>query len=153
MRRPGLGTALFLLVGPAVELGLAPFVLTGFETGDDLPGAWPLRALGGLLLAGALVLLAAALVRFAREGGGTPSPLAPPVRPVRGGVYRWLRHPMYVASTAGLVGEGLLLRQPILLVGAGLFAATMAAMARYVEEPLLRRRFGERWRSDGSEPR
>ena len=146
MRRPGLGTALFVLVGPAVELGLLPLVLTGFETGDDLPGAWPLRALGALLLAAGQVLLADAMVRFAREGRGTPSPLAPPVEPVRGGVYRVMAHPMYVGATVGLVGEALLLRQPILLVAAALYAATMAVLVRFVEAPLLERRFGERWR-------
>lgn len=153
MTRPGLGGALFALAGPGVELGLAPWVLTGFATGDGLPGAWPLRALGGLLLVGALVVLADAFVRFAREGRGTPSPLAPPRSPVRGGVYAVLRHPMYVAATAGLVGEALLLRRPVLLVAAGLYALTMALLVRYVEEPLLRRRFGERWRSGGDPPR
>ncbi|MEJ7786014.1 MAG: methyltransferase [Solirubrobacteraceae bacterium] len=149
MSRAAVGSALFVLVGPGVELVVAPWVLTGFEAGDDLPGAAPLRALGGLLLAAALVVLVDAFLRFVREGEGTPSPLAPPANPVRGGVYGWLRHPMYVAATFGLVGEALLLRQPILLVAAGLYAATMALMVRYFEEPLLRRRFGEHWRSRG----
>lgn len=144
-----MGSALFVLVGPGVELLLAPWVLTGFEAGDDLPGAWPLRALGGVLLAGGLAVLADAFLRFVREGEGTPSPLAPPANPVRGGVYRRLRHPMYAAATVGLAGEALLLRQPILLVAAGLYAVTMVLMVRYFEEPLLRRRFGEHWRSSG----
>lgn len=154
MSRAALGSTLFVMVGPGVELGLGPWALTGFEVGDDLPGAWPLRVLGGLLLAGSLVMLAAAFVRFVREGEGTPSPLAPPAHPVRGGVYRWLRHPMYAAAAAGLVGEALLLRQPILLVAAGLYALTMVLLVRYFEDPLLRRRFGEHWRSSegGSRP-
>lgn len=147
MSRAAVGSALFVLVGPGVELALAPWVLTGFEVGEDLPGAWPLRALGGLLLAGALAVLSDAFLRFVREGDGTPSPLAPPANPVRGGVYGWLRHPMYAAATVGLAGEALILRQPILLVAAGLYAVTMALLVRYFEEPLLRRRFGERWRS------
>lgn len=146
MSRAAAGSALFVLVGPGVELVLAPWVLTGFATSDDLPGAWPLRALGGLLLAVALLALADAFVRFVREGQGTPSPLAPPVHPVRGGVYRWLRHPMYSAAVVGLVGEALLLRQPVLLVAAALYALTMLVLVRYFEEPLLRRRFGEHWR-------
>jgi protein-S-isoprenylcysteine O-methyltransferase Ste14 len=139
--------ALFVLVGPVVELGAGPLVLTGFRIGDDLPGAWPLRAAGALLLAGCLLVLADALLRFAREGGGTPSPLLPPVRPVEGGVYGRLRHPMYVATTLGLVGEALLLRQAILLAAAALFALTMTVLVRRFEEPQLRQRFGERWRS------
>lgn len=146
MSRATLGSALFVLVGPAVELALGPWVLTGFEVGDDLPDAWPLRGLGALLVAGGLAVLVDAFVRFAREGHGTPSPLAPPRHPVRGGVYGWVRHPMYAATTAALAGEALLLRQPILLAAAALYAGTLAAMVRFYEEPLLRRRFGERWR-------
>ena len=149
MSRAAVGSALFALVGPGVELVLAPWVLTGFEVGDDLPDSWWLRTLGGLLLAAALGVLIDAFLRFVREGEGTPSPLAPPANPVRGGVYGWLRHPMYVAATFGLVGEALLLRQPILLAAAGLYSVTMVLMVRYFEEPLLRRRFGERWRSRG----
>ncbi|MCW2989922.1 MAG: isoprenylcysteine carboxyl methyltransferase [Solirubrobacterales bacterium] len=152
MSRPVLGSALFVLVGPVFELVLLPLVLTGLTTGDDLPAAWPLRALGAVLLAAAVAVLADAFVRFAREGEGTPSPLAPPVRPVRGGVYGRMRHPMYAAATAGLAGEALLLRRPILLAAAALYALTMAVLVRYYEEPLLRRRFGEHWRSGGTGP-
>lgn len=145
MTRAGLGTALFVLVGPAIELGVGPWVLTGFETGDGLPGG-PVPVAGAVLLAAALAVLALAFVRFAREGDGTPSPLAPPRHPVRGGIYTRLRHPMYTATVAGLAGEALLLRRPVLLVAAALYALTMVVLVRRFEEPLLRRRFGEGWR-------
>jgi protein-S-isoprenylcysteine O-methyltransferase Ste14 len=140
---PRLGSALFVLVGPAVELIVGPWALTGLRIGDDLPAAWPLRTLGAALIVGGLVVLADAYLRFARDGLGTPSPLAPPRRLVVSGVYRHLRHPMYVATTAALVGEALLLRQAILLVAAGAYGATLAALAHWREEPLLRRRFSE----------
>ena len=149
MTRAGAGTALFVLVGPAIELGLGPWVLTGFDRGDALPGG-VLPVVGAVLLAGALAVLTLAFVRFAGEGDGTPSPLAPPRRPVRGGVYARVRHPMYAATVSGLVGEALLLRRPVLLVAAALYAITMAVLVRYVEEPLLRRRFGEGWRTGGA---
>lgn len=141
------GTLLFVLVGPVVELGVGPYVLTGFEAGDGLPGAIVVRVAGGVLLAGCLLVLADAFVRFARAGG-TPSPLAPPAAPVRDGVYALLRHPMYTATTLGFVGEALLLRQSILLIAAGLYATTMAILVAWIEEPRLRQRFGERWRSE-----
>jgi protein-S-isoprenylcysteine O-methyltransferase Ste14 len=144
VRRPGpvAGSLLFVLAGPAVELVLGPWALTGLHVGDDLPAAWPLRALGAVLLVAGIAVLADAFVRFAREGEGTPSPLAPPRRLVDGGVYRHLRHPMYVATTAAIAGEGLLLRQPILLAAAAAYGATLAALVRWWEGPLLRRRFG-----------
>jgi protein-S-isoprenylcysteine O-methyltransferase Ste14 len=139
---PRLGSALFVLAGPAVELVAGPWALTGLEVGGGLPAAWPLRAAGVLLIAGGVAVLADAYVRFARDGLGTPSPLAPPRRLVSTGVYRHVRHPMYVATTAALVGEALALRQSILLVAAAAYGLTLAALARWYETPLLRRRFG-----------
>jgi protein-S-isoprenylcysteine O-methyltransferase Ste14 len=122
-----------------VELVIGPWALTGFEVGDGLPAA--LQAVGAVLLVLSLVVLADAYLRFAREGRGTPSPLAPPQRLVVSGVYRWARHPMYAATTAALAGEALLLRQSILLVAAAAYGAALFALARWWEEPLLRRRF------------
>jgi protein-S-isoprenylcysteine O-methyltransferase Ste14 len=138
---PRLGSALFVLVGPLVELVIGPWALTGLRVGDDLPAA--LQVVGAVLLAGSLVVLVDAYVRFARDGLGTPSPLAPPRRLVVSGVYRHLRHPMYVATTTALVGEAFLLRRPILLVAAAAYGLSLAALVRWWEGPQLRRRFGE----------
>jgi protein-S-isoprenylcysteine O-methyltransferase Ste14 len=137
-----LGSALFVLAGPGLEAGLGPWLLTGLDTGDGLPGWWPLRAAGAVLIALGVVVLAGAFVRFARDGLGTPSPAAPPRALVVTGAYRHLRHPMYAATAAVIAGEGLLLREPILLLGAALYVATLATLAHLREEPLLRRRFG-----------
>jgi protein-S-isoprenylcysteine O-methyltransferase Ste14 len=133
------GTALFVLTVPVVELVVGPWVLTGFDVGDSLPAA--LQPVGVVLLVAALVVLADAYLRFAREGEGTPSPLAPPRRLVVTGVYRWARHPMYIATTVALIGEALLLRQAVLLLAAVAYGAALAALARWWEEPLLRKRF------------
>jgi protein-S-isoprenylcysteine O-methyltransferase Ste14 len=124
-----LAVALLALV-PVVELVVGPWVLTGFHVGDDLRGA--LQPVGGVLLVLALVALADAYVRLAT---------APPGRLVRSGVYRFARHPMYMAATAALVAEALLLRRAVLLAAAGAYALATFALARRREEPLLRRRF------------
>ena len=136
-----MGTFLFVVTVPAVELVVGPWALTGFDVADGLPAA--LQPVGAVALVLALIVLADAYVRFAREGQGTPSPLAPPRRLVVGGVYRYARHPMYLATTAALVGEALLLRQTILLAAAAAYGAALFALARWWEEPLLRRRFRE----------
>jgi protein-S-isoprenylcysteine O-methyltransferase Ste14 len=136
---PRLGSALFVLVGPALELVAGPWALTGLRVGDDLPAA--LRPVGLVLIVAGVAVLADAYVRFARDGLGTPSPLAPPRRLVVTGVYRLARHPMYAATTAALVGEALLLRRAILLAAALAYGITLFALARWWEEPLLRRRF------------
>jgi protein-S-isoprenylcysteine O-methyltransferase Ste14 len=138
---PRLGSALFVLAGPGVELVIGPWALTGLRVGDDLPAA--LQPLGAVLVVVGVAVLVDAYVLFAREGLGTPSPLAPPRRLVTSGVYRFARHPMYVATTVALAGEAFLLRQAILLVAAAAYGLTLAALVRWWEEPQLRRRFGE----------
>jgi DNA polymerase III delta subunit len=45
------------------------------------------------------------------------------------------------ATTLALVGEALLLRRPVLLIAAAAYGAALFALARWWEEPLLRRRF------------
>lgn len=134
------------LAGPVLELGIGPWVLTGFATGDGLPAALAVRGLGALLLVAGLAVLIDGFVRFAREGRGTPTPAAPTRALVVSGAYRHLRHPMYVATTLALIGEALLLRQPILLAAALAYFATLATVAHKLEEPLLERRFGAAWR-------
>jgi protein-S-isoprenylcysteine O-methyltransferase Ste14 len=138
---PLLGSLLFVLVGPLLEVGAGPWLLTGFEAGDGLPGGAPQVAGAALIAAGGAVL-AHAFARFVADGDGTPSPLAPPRQLVVAGAYRHVRHPMYVATAAVIVGEGLLLRRPVLLAAAAAFVLAMAALSRFAEEPLLRRRFG-----------
>jgi protein-S-isoprenylcysteine O-methyltransferase Ste14 len=144
MRRTAvLGSLLFFLIGPGLETGIGPWLLTGgFETGDGLPESAALRVVGWVLIAGGLGVLVHAYVRFALEGTGTPSPLAPPRDLVITGAYRFVRNPMYVATAAVIVGEALVLRQAILLLAAALYVAAMAFLNHRFEEPLLRQRFG-----------
>src|SRR5687767_2418791 len=75
------GSAIFFLVGPGLEAGVGPFLLTGgFATGDGLPGWLALRVLGGVLIAAGLAVLLHTFAGFARDGAGTPSPMLPPRR-------------------------------------------------------------------------
>jgi protein-S-isoprenylcysteine O-methyltransferase Ste14 len=137
------GTSLFLALAPGIVAGLIPWWLTGWKTGASLPYALPLRMLGAaMIVAGAAVLLHA-FARFVIEGLGTPAPAAPTERLVVGGLYRYVRNPMYLAVTAVIAGQALLLNRPLLLL---LYAAAItlltAAFVRCYEEPTLRRQFG-----------
>jgi hypothetical protein len=67
------------------------------------------RSWAGVLIAAGLPVLVAALVRFAREGIGAPAPVAPTEHVVVGGLYRYDANPMYLAVTALIVGQALLL--------------------------------------------
>ena len=101
-RSAALGSAIFFAVAPGVMAGLVPWLLTGWDA-YAMPVA--LRVLGALVTAAGAAFLIQAFVRFVVEGLGTPAPVAPPERLVVGGIYRWVRNPMYVAVIATILGR------------------------------------------------
>ncbi|HEU0246228.1 MAG TPA: isoprenylcysteine carboxylmethyltransferase family protein [Gaiellaceae bacterium] len=143
--RAAVGSFVFLVLAPGVVAGLVPWWLTGWEVREPLPYWLPLRVIGVILLAGGVVALLQAFARFAVEGLGTPAPVAPTERLVVGGLYRYVRNPMYLAVAATIVGQALALGQPILLLYAAAFSVAVAAFVRWYEEPTLRRQFGEQY--------
>jgi protein-S-isoprenylcysteine O-methyltransferase Ste14 len=145
MRRPtaALGSAVFFLLAPGVVAGLIPWLLTRWQAREPLPYWGPMRVLGAILLIAGLIALIRAFVRFVMEGLGTPAPIAAPERLVVGGVYRYVRNPMYVAVLAVIVGQALLLGRLGLLLYAAVAWLLVAGFVRWYEEPTLTRRFGE----------
>jgi len=136
------GSLLFFLIGPGLEAGVGPFVLTGWHAN---PAPAVVRIVGAAAACAGLAVLVWCFARFVREGGGTPSPLAPPTRLVVGGPYRWVRNPMYAATAALIIGQGLLLAQPILFAAAAAYVIALAALDRFVERPRLMERFGAQY--------
>lgn len=142
-RAAALASALFFLLGPGLEAGLGPWLLSGgFARGEDLPAQPLWTVAGAVLIAGGLAVLARAFVAFVVDGHGSPTPAAPTGDLVVTGAYRHVRNPMYVATAAVIVGEGLLLARPVLFAAAAAYLATLAAATRRWEEPALERRFG-----------
>jgi protein-S-isoprenylcysteine O-methyltransferase Ste14 len=133
---PGLG-----VVGiPALILAL-----TGFDVGWGLDGglqALPIAAGAGLMCAG-LILMYRTISLFAREGEGTLAPWDPTRRLVVRGPYRHMRNPMIVGVLAVILGEAALFGALGILIWGAAFFALNAVWFRLVEEPGLRKRFGE----------
>jgi protein-S-isoprenylcysteine O-methyltransferase Ste14 len=139
------GSFAFLLLAPGVVAGLVPWWLTGWEVRLRSPYWLPLRIAGAILIVVGVVALLHAFLRFVVEGLGTPAPLAPTENLVVGGLYRYVRNPMYLAVGAIIVGQALVLGQFILLVYAAAFFVAVVSFVHLYEEPTLRRQFGERY--------
>jgi len=147
MRTPtaAAGSVLFFAIAPGVVAGVVPWWLTGWQARGPLAHWAPVRIAGLIMLiAGALVLVQA-FARFVTEGRGTPAPAAPAERLVIGGLYRYVRNPMYLAVVAAITGQALALGQPVLLSYAAAVWVTTAAFARWHEEPALARQFGAQY--------
>jgi len=145
VRRPSAaaGSALFFALAPGIVAGVVPWLVTGWEVDESW---WaPVRVLGAALLVAGAIMLVTAFARFVIEGLGTPAPVAPTEELVVGGPYRYVRNVMYVAVTAAIVGQALLLGSVALLAYAAVAWAAMAAFARWYEEPVLASRYGARY--------
>jgi protein-S-isoprenylcysteine O-methyltransferase Ste14 len=137
--RAASGSILFLVVAPGVVAGLVPWLLTGWRSSG--PPAW-LQAVGWVALALGTAVLLEAFGRFAVEGIGTPAPVAPTERLVVGGLYRYVRNPMYLAVAAVILGQAAVLGRWVLVAYAVVFGATVWSFVHRYEEPALRRQFG-----------
>lgn len=100
------------------------------------------RVLGALLICIGLPVLLDSFYRFAMEGLGTPAPVAPPTHLVIGGLYRYVRNPMYVAVSSLVFGQGLLLGNVQVLNYGVLVILGFHLFVLLYEEPSLRRKFG-----------
>ena len=138
-----MGSAVFLAMAPGVVAGLVPWLITGWRAGSPYP--LPLRAAGAVLIAAGGVVLVGAFGRFVIEGAGTPSPTAPTQQLVIGGLYRYVRNPMYLAVLATIAGQALLLSRPVLLIYAVAVGAVFWSFVRWYEQPALARRYGAQY--------
>jgi protein-S-isoprenylcysteine O-methyltransferase Ste14 len=129
----------FLLIIVPLRFALASWTELGIMS-EWVQGPGLFLALAGF------VLWLWATVELVKEGRGTPLPLDPPVRLVATGPYARIRNPMHVGLVTLLLGVGLLFRSPAFLLFALAVVALVAAYTRWVEDPSLERRFGDRFR-------
>jgi protein-S-isoprenylcysteine O-methyltransferase Ste14 len=135
---PLLGTIVFVAAVPGSVVVLVPWWLSGGHVAGTTLGI----VVGIAMIVAALPLFVSFCSRFVFEGRGTPAPIAPTQHLVVGGPYRWVRNPGYVAVTAILVGEGLVLGSPAVFVYALLVAVAFHVFVLLYEEPTLRSTFG-----------
>ena len=106
--------------------------------------AWlklPGLALG---MAGTALALSTVLL-FIVHGMGTPALFDPPRRFVPHGPYRIVRNPMYTGGVAMLLGLGLYLASPGMVLFAFVALTLIHTFVVLAEEPGLRKRFGREY--------
>lgn len=118
-------------------------VVRRYDAGLSIVLPSPLRALGIVLAGVGGVVTASCVAVFASRGEGTPFPLDAPRKFVATGPYRYVRNPMYVGAILVLIGAGLIVLSPsIVLLGFAFWGLTHILVLVY-EEPVLTARFGE----------
>src|SRR3954453_16875731 len=145
MSRSGaaLGSFVFAVGQPGVVAVLIPYWITGGGDGSGVPLA--LQVAGAVLLAAGVGVLAHTVIRFAVEGLGTPFPGAPTENLVVGGLYRYVRNPMYLAVIAIILGQAAILGRVRLVVYAAILWAVVAGFISFYAEPTLSKRYGEQY--------
>jgi protein-S-isoprenylcysteine O-methyltransferase Ste14 len=140
------GSVVFFVVAPGVVAGLVPWLISDWDVRWQVSAfGVAVMALGGALLAVALVVLIRNFVRFVVEGRGTPSPILQTERLVVGGDYRYVRNPMYLAVISAILGQAMIFGSLALVLYALVVWAIMATFVRWYEEPLLQNRYGEEY--------
>ena len=141
MVRSAVFTAVFFVLAPGDDG--RPGALADHRLGPAGPGFGPADVAGGLLVVLGLVAVVACFVRFVTEGRGTPAPVAPTEELVVGGLYRFVRNPMYVAVASVIAGQALLFRSAGVALWLAVFLAAVVAFVKGYEEPRLAEQFGE----------
>jgi protein-S-isoprenylcysteine O-methyltransferase Ste14 len=140
MRRATLGTTAFFFVAPGTVAGLVPWWLSGWDR--PAGGLRVAEVVGGVLVAIGLAVVIAAFVQFVREGRGTPAPVAPTEQLVVGGLYRYVRNPMYLAVAAVIGGQALIFESVAVLWWLLAFIVLVFTFVSAYEQPTLRRTYG-----------
>lgn len=140
--RAAAGTLLFFVLAPGVVAGLVPWLLTRWEAASPLPFWAGLRVGGPCSSPPASGCSSTPSCASPSRGSGRPRRSHRPRTSSSAGFYRWVRNPMYLAVTATIVGQALLLGRTVLFLYALGVSIAFVAFVRAYEEPALARRFG-----------
>jgi protein-S-isoprenylcysteine O-methyltransferase Ste14 len=140
-----IGTMVFFVLAPGIIAGLIPWWLSGWKVREPLLNWAPVRVIGVIAIAAGAAVLVSAFVRFVVEGAGTPAPIAPTERLVVGGLYRYVRNPIYLAVVTIILGQALALGYPALLAYGIAVCVAFGTFVKLYEEPTLQRRYGAQY--------
>lgn len=140
-------TVLFALLYGILAFFIIPYIFIKLNIIYSLPifSFLFLKVFGiSLILLGAGVWLYC-IGLFSLIGKGTPVPINPPKRLVISGIYRFTRNPMYLSVLSILEGYFLFFGHLLLLFYPFLIAIFFNLFILFYEEPVLKKKFGERY--------
>ena len=138
---------IFTILQPGIVIGLFPYFIAGeeFKIRWNLPFAFSQYAgLFFFILGWSLVLYC--IYRFAVEGRGTLSPADQTKNLVAKGIYQYSRNPMYIGVMLALIGEVFFTKAASLMIYTGCVFTMFNLFIMFVEEPRLKRDFGEAYK-------
>ncbi len=145
MKRAAVGTIIFVVLVPGTTIVIVPWLLSGWRLAEPFFGWTGTRWIGLVFVILGGPTVAQAMVRFVREGLGTPAPILPTERLVVTGPYRYVRNPMYIGVLSMIVGQALIFGSRAVLMYTLCVAAAFHVFVVLYEEPTLRRRFGAQY--------
>ena len=137
---------LFTILQPGLVAGLIPLWITGFRINSIFDEVWQLHHYVGTIafLIGFVIMLWC-IISFAVKGRGTLSPVDPTKKLVITGLYKLSRNPMYVGVLMILIGEVIFFQSYQLLIYLLLVFSAFNIFILLIEEPRLRKDFGEEY--------
>lgn len=135
---------IFTMLQPGLVAGLIPLWITGFSINNIFDQVWQLHHYtGAIVFFIGFVIMLLCIIRFAVKGRGTLSPVDPTKKLVLSGLYHFSRNPMYVGVVLILIGEAIFFQSVALWMYSLFVFITFHMFIILVEEPRLRKDFGE----------
>ena len=137
---------LFTILQPGLVAGLIPLWITGVRINSIFDEVWQLHHYIGTIafLIGFIIMLWC-IISFAVKGRGTLSPVDPTKKLVISGLYHFSRNPMYVGVILILIGEAIFFQSANLWVYLLFVFVGFNIFVIHIEEPRLRKDFGEEY--------
>lgn len=138
----------FTILQPGLVAGLIPLWIVGFKMSHITDQTWQLQHYtGAIIFVIGFVIMIWCIRSFAVKGRGTLSPADPTKKLVITGLYRLSRNPMYVGVVLILIGEAIYFHSTSLWIYVAAVFIMFNIFIVLVEEPRLRKDFGESYTS------
>ena len=134
---------LFTVLVPGTVAVYIPLSIAASTSGPHSPawGIWQLISLIPISTGAAIYFWC--LWDFAMHGHGTPAPIDAPKQLVARGLYRYVRNPMYIGVLLVIGGWAVYFQSWGIVVYVAAIGLFFHIFVVKVEEPILRRKFGE----------